>query len=93
MLDDKTIQLEQSYGQLALAYAKAKQIGGKNQPQMPIIKPETPEWSAWQRYFVECLGFEPLAMKRIRWGMSQMMTVPAQWPEDFDVSYRNAGKN
>ena len=89
-LDDRAIRKEQTYGQLAFEHAKMKGRGGKNQPPLPTIKPETAEWSAWQRYFIEHLGFEPIAMKRIAWGMSKEMTVPDQWPEQFDASYQTA---
>lgn len=78
---------EQTYGALALAHAKSKGLGGKNQPPMPTIKPDTPEWQAWARYFVSHLGFEPVAMKRVRLGMSQEFTIPDKLPELFDGSY------
>jgi len=88
MLTDKQIEKEKIYLQLALAHSKSKGMGGKSQPLLPTIKPETAEWNAWQRYFVEHLGFEPLAMKRVRWELSKEFTVPEKWPEDFDASYR-----
>ena len=81
------MEKELTYGSLALAHAKAKGLGGKNQPPLPTIRPDTPEWQAWTRYFVSHLGFEPVAMKRVRQGMSQLMTVPDKSPEMFDGSY------
>lgn len=78
---------EQTYGALAQAHARMKGWGGKNQPPMPTIKLGTPEWAAWTRYFVTHLGFEPVAMKRVRQGLSQEFTVPDKLPQDFDASY------
>ena len=87
-MDDKNLAKEQTYGMLALAHARAHQMGGVNQPHLPTIEQGSPEWQAWQRYFIEHLGFEPIAMKRVIWGQSRCMTVPEQWPHDFDGSYQ-----
>ena len=90
-MDDKNLAKEQTYGMLALAHARAHQMGGVNQPHLPTIEQGSLEWQVWQRYFMEHLGFEPVAMRRIRWGLSQKMTVPSIHPDDFDGSYRVAG--
>ncbi len=81
------LKKEQAYGQLALAHARMNGMGGQHQPDLPTIKPDTPEWQAWAQYFVNHLGFEPVAMKRVRQGMSKEMTVPDKLPELFDASY------
>ena len=81
------VEKAKTYGTLAMMHAKQKGLGGKNQPPLPTIKPETPAWDAWQRYFVDHLEFMPLQMKRVLSGQSQEMTVPAAWPDEFDGSY------
>lgn len=90
-MDDRTRAKEADYGAKATAYCKQMMQGHtKGEAIFPIIKPDSAEWNAWERYFLEHLGFEPLAMKRVRWGMQQSMTVPSQWPEWFDNSYQAA---
>lgn len=84
---EKTKRKEETYSQLALAHARAKGLGGRNQPYLPTIKPGSPEWSAWQRYFNEHLGFQPYAMTRIEGDDGKEFTVPANWPWEFDGSY------
>jgi hypothetical protein len=79
---------ETTFLKLALAHARTTQRGGPQQEPLPTISPKTPEFEAWRRYFVDHLGFEPIAMKRVRLGYSQEMTVPAERPEEFDGSYR-----
>lgn len=54
---------------------------------LPTIELGTDEWAAWERYFREYLGYDPIAMKRIRMGSSERMTVPTQYPEWFDTEY------
>lgn len=85
-MDDRQKRI-QTYGALALAHAKSKGLGGKNQPPLPTISPDTPEWEAWRKYFVGYLGFEPLQMRRVSSGQSQEMTVPDTWPQQFDGGY------
>lgn len=87
-----SIQKEKTYGELALAHARSKGLGGKNQPALPTIKPGTAEWSAWVGYFKEHLGFIPVAMKRVEAGLSQEMTVPDRWPDQFDGSFVSNGE-
>jgi len=82
------VSAEQNYCKLALEHARSTERGGKDQPDLPVIKPGSAEWEGWRRYFIEYLGFEPVVMKRIRMGLSPSMTVPSQWPEDFDAGYR-----
>ena len=53
----------------------------------PTIQPGMPEWPAWEEYFVRHLGFEPLAMYRVRTRQQQLMTVPDQWPQWFDPGF------
>jgi len=57
--------------------------------ELTIIKLGTPEWQAWERYFREYRGFEPVVMKRINIDQNpdKAMTVPTQWPEWFDIEY------
>lgn len=84
------IAREKIYGANALTYAKKSGRGGNGQPPLPTIKPNTPDWDAWRQYFVEHVGFEPIAMQRIKAGWSSEMTVPADRPEQFDGSYAAA---
>jgi hypothetical protein len=90
-LPTEILDKEQTYGALAMAHAKATKRGGKNDPPLPIIEPGTAGWNAWARYFIDHLGFEPFAMKRIRLAEKGQMTVPAERPEDFDGSYAPRG--
>jgi hypothetical protein len=89
-LTEDELRKEQTYGKLAMEHARITGRGGKNQPDLPVIKPDSAEWEDWQRYFVQYLGFEPLAMKRVRWGLSKSVTVPSERPEDFDAGYLSA---
>ena len=90
-MDHQQLTKEQTYEALALAHARAQQRGGKNQTSLPTIKPGSVGWIRWELYFRNHLGFEPIAMKRIRWGVSQEMTVPDDLPEQFDGSYQFLG--
>jgi hypothetical protein len=56
---------------------------------LTIIRLGSAEWQAWERYFREYLGFEPVVMKRINIDQNKekAMTVPTQWPEWFDSEY------
>ena len=85
---DEWRRREATYGQLAMAHARSKGMGGKNQPPLPTIKPGTPEWAAWAVYFRSHLGFEPIAMKRVRMELSEEFTVPDNLPKQFDGSYQ-----
>src|SRR4051812_41746757 len=87
MIDDETLNKEQKYGALALAYCQTQQAGVKHKLIFPTIEPGKPEWQAWERYFKDRLGFEPWAMKAVRTERIKAMTVPAQWPEWFDSSF------
>ena len=77
------VKKEKHYGAMALAY-----IRRNPQPQYPTIRPNTPEWDEWRRYFVDHLGFMPYAMHRI---ISETtngeFTVPADTPQQFDSTY------
>ena len=82
------LKKERIYGKLAMAHARATECGGKGQEPLPTIKPGMPEWEAWKQYFHNHMGFEPYAMTRVSAELgSGEMTVPAQWPQDFDASY------
>jgi hypothetical protein len=50
----------------------------------------TPEYEAWARYFDIHLRWRPYVMSMVEAGQSQGLTLPAQWPEWFDPSYRAA---
>jgi hypothetical protein len=67
----------------------AKLRAAKDLTPLTVIEPGSAEWGAWDRYFRDYLGFESLAMKRVRWGQSKWgsVTVPTQWPEWFDSEY------
>lgn len=88
MTQAEMLEKEQTYLKLALAHAKATGRGGQNQPDLPTIQPGSPEWTAWQRYFLQSLGFLPVMMRRVERGQSRAMTVPARVPQDFDGSYQ-----
>jgi hypothetical protein len=65
----------------------------KTEP-LTIIKLGSPEWQAWERYFREYRGFEPVVMQRINVDQNpdKAMTVPTQWPEWFDADYAAASR-
>src|SRR5262245_56997002 len=58
---------------------------------LPTISPGSEEWSDWERYFRDHLGWEPYAMKLARTGQIASMTVPTQWPQWFDDSFSAEG--
>lgn len=81
---------EADYGQKALEYVEKTEL--KSRQNLPTIKPGTAEWDAWERYFVNYLGFQPWMMGHVEWHhregrTDKAMTVPTQWPEWFDTSY------
>lgn len=89
-MDSKTRKREAEYGRRALEYtANQLKVQGKSPKDQifPTIQPGSPEWQRWEAYFREYLGFDPLAMRRVRFGQQQSMTVPTQWPEWFDSNY------
>jgi hypothetical protein len=86
-MNDKIRKKELEYGAKALAYAIQQNAGQKVLAVLPTIKLGSAEWQAWERYFIEHLGFEPFAMKRARAEEGREMTVPAQWPEWFDSGF------
>lgn len=89
-MDDRTRNKEAEFGRQASTFMKkvmAAEGKGPKDPIFPIIKPGSPEWEAWDRYFRGHLGFHPYAMQRVLSGQQQSMTVPAQWPEWFDPSF------
>jgi hypothetical protein len=56
----------------------------------PVARFATPEYEAWARYFDIHLRWRPYVMSMVEAGQSQGLTLPAQWPEWFDPSYRAA---
>lgn len=81
---------EAEYGKKAAEHVA--KLPPQDRRDLPTIQPETAEWNAWERYFVEFLGFYPWAMKHAMQGHQAdkegaAMTVPAQWPEWFDSRY------
>ena len=82
------LEKEKIYGRLAIAHAQKTERGGKDREPLLTIKLGMPEWAAWQKYFHQHMGFEPLAMTRAETGLgSGEMTVPEQWPQEFNGSY------
>lgn len=75
-----------NYGKLALEYARRHDLGGEGQAPLPTIRPGTKQWVAWEQYFLQHLEFNNLTMVRVRKGMQQEMTVPSEWPWEFDAS-------
>lgn len=73
-----------NYDQMALKYAQTSGVS-----EFPVIRPGTPEWVAWERYFDKQLGWRPWIFKAVTRGEKQLMTVPTQWPEWFDLSYES----
>jgi hypothetical protein len=55
--------------------------------EFPTIEPGTPECVAWERYFRIHLGGVPHAFQMLMERRIRAMTVPAQWPEWFDISF------
>lgn len=90
MHPNQAARKEAAYAQLALQHAQTTGKGGTGEEPLPVIEPGTAHWDAWERYFREHLGFDPMVMKRVRWGLSNSVTVPSEWPQDFDPSYQTA---
>lgn len=72
----------QNYDQRALKFAQSSGLS-----EFPAVKPGTPEWTAWERYFDQHLRWRPWVFKAVMHGQKQAMTMPTQWPEWFDLSY------
>lgn len=53
------------------------------------IRPQDPEWRAWERYFTSHLRWRPSVMRMVISGVVPSMTVPCQWPEWLDSSYHS----
>lgn len=45
------------------------------------------ELDAWYWYFANHLGWVPAALKSLMEGRTKAFTVPAQWPDWFDLEY------
>lgn len=84
---DEPSKADQFFRSGAAHIAKAKQMTGRC-PAM-AIRPEDPEWAAWERYFLGHLRWRPAVMKMVLAGLINSMTVPCQWPEYLDDSYRS----
>jgi len=59
--------------------------------ELPTIKPGSPQWDAWREYFQRHLAWTPEVMRRIIDRSADapiLMTVPTEYPEHFDVSFR-----
>src|SRR5687768_16946589 len=57
------------------------------QCEFPVLELGSPEFHAWSRYFDNHLRWQPWAFKAFVRGQTKGFTVPAQWPEWFDVSF------
>lgn len=75
---------KENYDARAMAFIQRE---GTDKNKLPTISPGSPEFAAWERYFQDHLGFRPWALKAVKWGEIEKMTVPAQWPEWFDTNY------
>ena len=77
-----------AYGEKALKYMQGQK---KLDPtaEFPTIVPGTAQWIAWERYFLEYLNCEPMALKRAREDQQgrRQMTVPTPWPEWLDSRF------
>lgn len=71
-----------NYNQKALVFCQ-----GLGLSEFPTIKPVTPEWTAWERYFDTHLRWRPAIFNAVLAGRKAVMTVPTQWPEWFDSSF------
>ncbi len=87
MAETEALNREQTYLKLATAHAQLKGLGAKGQPNMPTIRYGTRQYDQWAAYF-DHLGFSPWALRRLQWDQSQEMTVPAEWPSQFDAGFR-----
>lgn len=83
--DDKIPLPELQFRDQAMAWI------AKNKTECATIKLGTEEYGAWDRYF-EWRGFEPWAMRALKAKKLQEMTVPARWPEWFDLDFAARGK-
>lgn len=71
-----------NYDERVLKFAQASSVS-----EFPTIRPGSPEWLAWERYFDRHLHWRPWIFKAVVRGEKQVMTVPTQWPEWFDSSF------
>lgn len=58
----------------------------KHGTEYAVIKKDTPEAEAWTAYF-RWLDYDPWAMRALKSGRIESMTVPTQWPEWFDLDF------
>lgn len=75
------------YQQMGQAYITRQKSIGKDPCQ--AIRPNDPEWRAWERYFLDHLRWRPAVMRMVLNGSVPSMTVPCQWPEWLDSSYQS----
>lgn len=75
---------------MAVIAKMRKEMGKGAEITLPVIKPGTAEWDAWERYFREYRGFMPIVMTlaKAERTKAKSFTVPSQWPEWFDAGYK-----
>src|SRR6185503_13748564 len=55
--------------------------------ELPVIRPGTEEWNAWQEYFERNLRWLPAIMRQVLAEQAEAMTVPTPRPEQFDLAF------
>lgn len=71
-------------------FSEAVKIGKANALKAdgawPTVKPGTPEYEAWERYF-DRLGWRPAVFRMARFSPDKEITVPTKYPEWFDARF------
>lgn len=75
------------HSEVAQAYhARAEKFVEAAQASWFFIRPETPPWLGWVRYFAH-LGIAPYGVRQVRRGQAPGITVPCEDPSVFDRDY------
>lgn len=57
---------------------------GRLSSDYPVIKPKTPQWKAWFRYFAQW-RWVPVVMREST--TAKALTMPEEWPHEFDPAW------
>ena len=55
--------------------------------ELPVIRPGTEDWNAWQEYFERHLRWLPAIMRQVLAEQAEAMTVPTPRPDQFDLAF------
>lgn len=74
--------------ELAQAHIQRLPMNDLGEKAIPSFGPSSEEFRAWDRYFRERWGgWRPYVMHLCETKQSDLVTMPAQWPEWFDAGY------